>query len=480
MLRIRTLAFVVALAAAPLCGCYTWLHSMPEGTSYAGPERPAPGASFLADVTWVDDSGERHVEQHVFDAIFEAIGRAERFIVLDMFLWNDFQGEVPETTRALSHELTDALLARKRARPEMTIVAISDPVNTVYGGIESKHFSALREAGIPVVITRLDRLRDSNPGYSWLWRILAKPFGQPKGGALASPFGEGNVNTLSYLALLNFKANHRKVLVADGGAEGPDAVAIVSSANPHDGSSAHGNVALRFSGPAAADLLETEKAVIALSDGEVPAIALPDIEAPSAGSEASALQVLTEGKIRRELLAALKRADTGDRVDVAIFYLSDRGVVEGLTAARARGASVRVMMDPNKDAFGYEKNGIPNRPVAVDLRRGDVTVRWCDTHGEQCHAKILLVRYVSGEAELIIGSANFTRRNLQDLNLETSVALRGPTSLPALREAAAWFELLWANAPGRRFSTDYETYADEALRKRFQYRVEEHTGLSTF
>jgi phosphatidylserine/phosphatidylglycerophosphate/cardiolipin synthase-like enzyme len=141
---------------------------------------------------------------------------------------------------------------------------------------------------------------------------------------------------------------------------------------------------------------------------------------------------------------------------------------------------VRVLLDPNKDAFGYEKNGVPNQPVAADLRRGDVVTRWCDTHGEQCHAKLLLARYASGEAVLILGSANFTRRNLQDLNLETNVALRGPQDLPAIRDASAWFELLWSNAPGRRFSVEYDAFADEALRKRFQYRVEEGTGLSTF
>jgi phosphatidylserine/phosphatidylglycerophosphate/cardiolipin synthase-like enzyme len=84
------------------------------------------------------------------------------------------------------------------------------------------------------------------------------------------------------------------------------------------------------------------------------------------------------------------------------------------------------------------------------------------------------------ETLLILGSANFTRRNLQDLNLETDVALRGRADLPALRDAAEWFELIWTNAPARRFSADYEAYADEALHKRFLYRVEEQTGFSTF
>ena len=206
----RAPALVAAVAVTWLCGCYTWLHPMPRGTSYAGPARPAAEVEFLADITWVDAAGERHVEQRIFDAVLEVIGRAERFILVDMFLWNDFQGEVPETTRALSRELADALIARKRKRPGIEIIAISDPVNTVYGALEPPHFRALEEAGVPVVLTRLDRLRDSNPSYSWLWRITARPLGQPSGGLLPSPFNDQKVNTLSYLQLLNFKANHRR------------------------------------------------------------------------------------------------------------------------------------------------------------------------------------------------------------------------------------------------------------------------------
>ena len=106
---------------------------MPAGTSFIGPERPVGDVRFLTDLTWVDDEGVRHVDQSIFDAVFELIGRAERFVVIDMFLWNDFQGEPPETTRAVSKELTDALIARKRARPGMTIIAISDPVAPAMG-----------------------------------------------------------------------------------------------------------------------------------------------------------------------------------------------------------------------------------------------------------------------------------------------------------------------------------------------------------
>ena len=107
-------------------------------------------------------------------------------------------------------------------------------------------------------------------------------------------------------------------------------------------------------------------------------------------------------------------------------------------------------------------------------------MRWCDTHGEQCHAKLMLVRRASGKGRLVLGSANFTRRNLQDFNLETDIALRGPATSEPIRAAAAWFDLLWNNGDGRQFSVEYEAYSDESLRKRFLYELEERSGMSTF
>jgi phosphatidylserine/phosphatidylglycerophosphate/cardiolipin synthase-like enzyme len=469
------LALPLLLLSIANSGCYNLIHRLPPGVSYRGEIHHGSQASFLADVTWVDESGERHVEQQVFDAVMRIISRAERFVLIDMFLYNDFQGDPPETTRALSGELTEALIARKRERPAIEILVVSDPVNTIYGGIRSKHFDALQEAGIPVVLTRLDRLRDSNPGYSGFWRLLAKPLGVREGGLLPNPFGDERVSALSYLSLLNFKANHRKLIIADAG---DDMVALVSSANPHDGSSAHGNVALEFYGSAVLDLLETERAVLELSDAKLPPIALPELAEPESGP--LTMQVVTEGQIRRTLLEGIATSGEGDRVDVAVFYISDHGVIEALIEARRRGAVVRALLDPNKDAFGREKGGIPNRPVAGDLHQGNVAVRWCDTHGEQCHAKLLLVRRASGESLLVMGSANFTRRNLQDLNLETDIAVRGAATSAPIRDAAAWFDLLWNNEPGRIFSVEYEAYADESLRKKFFYEMEERTGLSTF
>ena len=46
---------------------------------------------FLADLTYQTDSGAV-VEQEIFDRVFEAIDAADRFVVIDMFLFNGEHG----------------------------------------------------------------------------------------------------------------------------------------------------------------------------------------------------------------------------------------------------------------------------------------------------------------------------------------------------------------------------------------------------
>jgi hypothetical protein len=472
----RPIVGAIALAAAVAAAsgtCDTCEPRPPAGTSFTGAVWPSEQVAFLSDVSWTDAGGTRHVAQTIFDEVFAIIGGAEHFVLVDMFLYNDFQGDVRENTRALADELTSALVERKRAVPALEAIVISDPLNTVYGGIASRHFARLEAAGIPVVLTNLDALRDSNPAYSTLWRLLVRPFGNDRGGALPSPFGDGRVSLRSYLAVPNFKANHRKLVIAD--AQGAW-TALVTSANPHDASSAHGNAGVRFTGPAVADLLATERAVLAFSDGPALDVAI----APTPVPAPQTVQVLTEGAIHAWLVEQLAASGAGTRIEVAVFYLSDRDVIEGLVAAHARGAELRVLLDPNEDAFGYEKNGIPNRPVAAELQRAGIPVRWCDTHGEQCHAKAMIVRTPDRARQLLAGSANFTRRNLEDLNLETSVVVRDAGEGPAIDDALAWFERSWNNEPGRRFSVPYEVHADASRTKELLYRLQEASGLSSF
>ena len=470
----------VLLAVAPGC-CYYAVKPLPAGLSYRSEPLPAADVRFLCDRTSLDASGVRLIDQHIFDEVFAMIGKAEHVVVVDMFLFNEFLGAGPAPQRRLCEELTAALIARKRAVPGLHAVIITDPVNTVYGGLEASHLTRLREAGVEVVVTRLSRLRDSNTAWSSVWRLCFWPWGNDaEGGWVASPFGGGDVTMRSWLALLNFKANHRKVVIADAGGK---LSALVTSANPHDGSSAHSNVGLVFSGPAARVVLETEQAVVAFSGGQ----AVPTNEVPAAAASADAVsardvrvQVVTEEKIADTAETMIGAAGAGDSLDLVMFYLADRSIVRALKAAAGRGAAMRVILDPNKDAFGREKNGMPNRQVARELVAAGVPVRWAVTHGEQMHAKMLFVKRRDGTADLLLGSANFTRRNVRDYNLETDVRVSGRAEAPALADAAAYADRLWTNAVGRVFTTGYEAFRDDSIWRVFRYRVQEATGLCTW
>ncbi|RUO26905.1 phospholipase [Aliidiomarina minuta] len=471
----KKLIIMLLLLVLVIVGVYQVHKPLPAGLNFEGPPRSATDVEFLADITYTDTNGERQIEQQIFDTVFEMIAEARKFVLVDMFLFNDFKADERGAYRPLATELTEALIAQKDRYPDLEVWVISDPLNNVYGGRTSAHFEQLREADIPVVITDLTRLRDSNPLYSAFWRPFIQPFGNSEGGILPNPFGEGRVSLRSYLKLLNFKANHRKLVITDNNNQ---LTALVTSANPHDPSSAHGNVALRFSGPAAWDLLASEAAVLNFSGRSAPETDLQPMEPPP-NSDVT-VQVVTERAVERTLLRIINEAVSGEKLDLAIFYLSDRHVVRALQDAVTRGVQVRVLLDPNKEAFGHEKIGVPNLPVAQELNGAGVSVRWCDTQDEQCHSKWLLYRDNEGRAEMLLGSTNFTRRNLHNLNLETSVVLRGEIETESLQQGLRWFEDQWSNREDRQFSVDYATYAEESLWLRFLYRTMEATGISTF
>lgn len=460
-------------------GFYHRYKPLQQGLNFSGAPRPVTDLSFLTDISYLDSAGNRQIEQSIFDQVFSMIDAAEKLVLVDMFLFNPYQGAGSETHRALSEELTFRLIAKKRDNPQLPVILITDPFNTLYGGLPSEQMEALQQAGVSLTYTELTALRDSNPLYSAIWRSFVRYWGNGTGGLLPNPVGEGKVSLRTYLALLNFKANHRKVVIAD---QNGQLFALVTSANPHDGSSAHGNVALRFGGPAVQDLIDTELAVLRMSNADTGPLeaAIAPFQFLSGLTESEQIQVFTERAIEVALIESINSSQSGDQLDIAVFYLSDRHVLKAMLDAHSRGVQIRVLLDPNKDAFGRRKNGIPNRQTAHELHSAGVPVRWCDTHGEQCHSKFLLVRQADGEARLILGSANFTRRNLDNLNLETSVRLSASVYHPIMSEAADWFDMRWSNGSERQFSLAYEEYADESIWRRIMYRFMEASGLSTF
>jgi phosphatidylserine/phosphatidylglycerophosphate/cardiolipin synthase-like enzyme len=485
--RKRWLGWTV-LASWLAVGGWNVYKPMPPGTDIDTPALAvAPGeVRFLYDLTYTTPQGKPVHEQAIFDQVFAIVDAAQTFIVADFFLFNDLMGADNAAYRPLSRQLADRLLAKKRANPELTILFVTDPINDVYGGIVAPLLDELRRGGIAVLVTDLTRLRDSNPLYSAWWRLLAQWWGNaPDEGSMPNPFdtGPSRITLRSWLSLANFKANHRKLIVADR-ADGT-LTGLVTSANPHDASSGHSNVALRFTGDLARHLVDSELAIARFSGWTGHVYASGKEVAPVADpSGAIEMSYVTEGAIRDHLVEALDATRNGDAIRIATFYLSDRAVIEALLAAAQRNVLVQLILDPNRDAFGRSKDGVPNRPVANELvtkSGGKIQVRWYRTHGEQFHTKLALITQ-SAQLVATLGSANLTRRNIGNYNLEANIAMRMSVSQPLAKHMLGYFNRLWNNEgpTATEYTAPFGAYQDTSQAKYLRYRLMEATGLSTF
>ncbi|WP_159446253.1 hypothetical protein [Desulfonispora thiosulfatigenes] len=145
--------------------------TVPKGASQKGEIRNSE-VEFIYDLTYEKNEALVH-EQHIFPKIKKMIKNAQNFIVIDMFLFND-DYDHENGYENISGELTDSLIEQKKKVPGLQIVFITDEINIFYGSYPSKYLERLRNNGIQVVITDLEKMRDSNPLYSGLWRPVFK------------------------------------------------------------------------------------------------------------------------------------------------------------------------------------------------------------------------------------------------------------------------------------------------------------------
>jgi hypothetical protein len=122
------------------------------------------------------------------------------------------------------------------------------------------------------------------------------------------------------------------------------------------------------------------------------------------------------------------------------------------------------------------RNRIPNQAVAGELVRGGggrIEVRWYAADPGASHCALLLVQH---HTDLLVnwGSANFTRRNLGDLNLEAGVELRMPLRAVPARALVEHFAKIWSAA------VIDPNADDEPAAIYWRYRIAEATGLSSF
>ncbi|MCM3610254.1 phospholipase D family protein [Planococcus sp. MERTA32b] len=425
---------------------------LPDGLDYAGGLHEVEDVEMIYDLSFAQNQKGVNLkhELRIFDEIYEMIEDAEEFVVIDLFLFDNYTDQEIDFP-AVAETLTDKLLAKKEANPDFPIYFITDPLNFGYGSYESQLLGTMKDEGIEVIVTDLDKLRDSTPLYSGLYRVIFQWFDAggrgwlPNGMSSEAP----DLTISSYLKMMNIKANHRKAVITEN-------EAIISSANPHNASGLHGNMAFKVTGPILNDILESEEAVSLFSGGPE----LPRVEAEEQSGDYQ-VQYVTEKKVLDTLLEDIGKTAEGDSIHLAMFYIADGDVVEALTDAANRGVNVQMVLDPNENAFGAEKTGLPNRPVVHEMLEnsdGKIEVRWYNTVVGQFHTKSIMIQtaeesYISG------GSTNFTERAFKNYNLENNLRIIAPNDSELVGEMDAYFERLWDNEDAL-YTLDADAYQD--------------------
>jgi phosphatidylserine/phosphatidylglycerophosphate/cardiolipin synthase-like enzyme len=467
-------------------GVYQSNKPLPEGLNYRSEvHQVAEGdIEFLADLTYEDSTGTIIHDQEIYDTIDSLVNGAEKYIYIDMFLFNSFLGPANYAYRELSPELTKSLILKKVANPNIKIDFITDPLNTLYGGYKAPELQFLKDSDINVIITDLMKTRDNTYLYSPVWRTFIQWFGNTdKGGKYNNPLLEGgdNVTLRSYLALGNLKSNHRKVVVVDSG---DNMVSLITSHNSHSASSDFSNVGLMVKGDIWKDIIYSENAIANFSGGKLQ-IDSSLVRNKNIINKDLPYKVtfLTEQQINKELVSTFSNLVSGDSLMIAAFYLSKRDIVKSILKASKKGADVRVILDPNIHGFGYEKYGVPNQPSAHELlKKSDrnIKLRWYKTHGEQFHTKFNFIKYHNGTSKVILGNSNLTKKNLGGFNLETELIVEAESNTPLIREIDDYYEKIWSNHNGNIYTVDYDYFKDESLKKKLNYRIKEPLGIAFY
>ena len=473
--------FLVFLVIYLLVVLYNIFKPLPAGIGMEGQiySLNEDSIEFLYDLTYENENGEIVAEQQIFDRILQMIEEAEDYILLDMFLFDTQE----DAFRDLSTELVDHLIQRKKQVPDIKFHIMTDMYNTLYGSVPNEALALLEKEGIPVSYSDMDRLRDSNFIYSGIWRIFFRIFGLPENFSHSGLIRvEGNsCSPRSLFKALNSKANHRKILVVDSGEV---IQSLVTSANPSAYGSKYSNVAIYMketSNGIHKDIYESEKAIAAYSDEEFVEHEFLDIgaDAVESGSNQLSVQFVTEGKIREALIEEFENVGSGDTIAVAMFLLTERTVVNSLVSASNRGADIKIVVDPSKYLFGQDSKGVPNRPVMAELKddsEGKIEIRWYNTHGEEFHSKTVLIAKDDGKVVVFLGSANLTRRNIGDYNLEADVKLVGTQDSEVIQEFDDYFQRIWENRGGI-YTVDYDELDDDSWYRYSKYWLQERSGL---
>ena len=522
--------YLIAGTIAFTVSCST-IKTPPLGINYESPIRETENAEFHYDLTYLDKDGNIQYDRNLWDATYKVIDNAKDYLIVEMFLFNDLYNKDKEHFPEFAKEYTERLVKKQKENPNLKVYILADENNNFYGAFEHPFITSMKNAGINVIIVDIFKLKDTFPWYSPFWRTFIKPMGNPQNkGWITNFYGDmwPKLTIRNLLRALNVKADHKKVFLNEK-------EVVVSSANIHDPSYSHENIAIYTDGPIVKDVLHNLQLVAKFSDSEINVDGsdrrMENImnsgsndktetdektlnsenqkennvkqinneeneqnvkEKTSINSEKNSItdteghtykiQYLTEGAIGKHLDEDIDSLKAGDELLMGMYFLADKGVIDRLIKAANRGVKIRIIFDRSRDAFGMSTNGLPNKPVSKKLKKktkGKIEIKWYFTNNEQYHTKITLMKKTDGSVIINAGSANLIKKNIRGYIMDANFRILTTQDSKISKDIYEYFDRLWENKDGL-FTLNFDDEPTTDGFSDFMYKILDATQLGSF
>ena len=255
---------LIGILAVFTMSCST-IKTPPLGVDYESPLRDSDNVEFHYDLTYLDKDGNIRYDRKIWDATYKVVDEAKDYLIVEMFLFNDIYNKDKEHYPEFAKEYTRRLIKKKMENPNLKVYVLSDENNDLYGAFEHPFITEMKNAGIDVITVDIFKLKDTFPWYSPVWRTLIEPHGNPQGkGWIWNFYGPmwPKLTVRNLLRALNVKADHRKIFLNEENV-------VISSANIHDPSYFHENVAISANGEITKDVLDGLQHVAEFSGGKI-------------------------------------------------------------------------------------------------------------------------------------------------------------------------------------------------------------------
>ena len=520
-----------------LVSCST-IKTPPEGVDYESPVRDSKNVDFHYDLTYLDKDGNIKYDRKIWDATYEVVDNAKDYLVIEMFLFNDIYNKDVDKFPEFAKEYTRRLVKKKMENPNLKVYILSDENNDLYGAFEHPLITEMKNAGIDVIDVDIYKLKDTFPWYSPIWRSVIKPFGNPQGkGWITNFYGPmwPKLTLRNLFRALNVKADHRKIFLNE------DKV-VIASANIHDPSYFHENVAISADGEITKDILKDLQLVAKFSGGNIDVSSESEAKKPvniknfqaskikfkedeslksdlqkqveqieknkgnfvdkgtkefyetgeltknedvlqnDDPNNSYKVQFESEAKIGENLDKDIDSLKAGDEVLMGMYFLADRPVIDKLIKAANRGVKVRIIFDRSRDAFGMSTNGLPNKPVSKKLKKktkNKIEIKWYFTNNEQFHTKIMLMKKTDGNVIIHTGSANYIKKNIRGYIMDANLRVLTNKDSKLTKDVYNYFDRLWENRDGL-FTINFDDEPTTKASQDFMYKILDAAQLGSF